>query len=204
MKNELQLESISEISDDELLLRLSKLLQNSRRVESELVAHIGEVDQRQLWARYASSMFSYCTEALNLAEHEAYLRIKVARASREHPVLLEMLADGRLHLSGIVVLRPHLTKANRQTLLSRAANKTKRQIEELIAELFPKPDVPTTIRKLPERPTKTSPRRSDEQVPEPVPALSSEPEQNNSGVNASVAALRPRRLRLILRPSLPR
>jgi hypothetical protein len=99
-----------------------------------------------------------------------------------------MLADGRLHLSGIVVLRPHLTEANRETLLSRAANKTKRQIEELIAELFPKPDVPTTIRKLPERPTKTSPRRSDEQVPEPVPALSSEPEQNNPGVNASVAA----------------
>ena len=155
-------------------------------VASELIAHIGEVDQRQLWARYASSMFSYCTEALNLAEHEAYLRIKVARASREHPVLLEMLADGRLHLSGIVVLRPHLTEANRETLLSRAANKTKRQIEELIAELFPKPDVPTTIRKLPERPTKTSPRRSDEQVPEPVPALSSEPEQNNPGVNASL------------------
>ncbi len=50
MKNELQLESISEISDDELLLRLSKLLQNSRRVESELIAHIGVVDERRLFA----------------------------------------------------------------------------------------------------------------------------------------------------------
>ena len=76
---------LSSISDDELLHRLSELLQQSRRVESELVAHIGEVDARRLYAREASpSMFSYCTERLNLSEHEAYLRITVARASREH------------------------------------------------------------------------------------------------------------------------
>ena len=30
-------------------------------------------------------MFAYCTEALHLSEGEAYLRIAVARASREHP-----------------------------------------------------------------------------------------------------------------------
>jgi hypothetical protein len=52
-----KLTSISKISDDELLQRLSELLQKSRRVESELIAHIGEVDSRRLYARYASSMF---------------------------------------------------------------------------------------------------------------------------------------------------
>ena len=58
-----------------------------------------------------------------------------------------MLADGRLHLSGIAKIAPHLTEANRETLLARAAHKSKRQIEELIAELSPKPDVPATMRK---------------------------------------------------------
>jgi hypothetical protein len=151
MKDKPNLESISALSDDEILRRLSELLKNSRRVESELVAHIGEVDERKLYARKASSMFTYATEVLNLSEHEAYLRIEVARASRQHPVLLEMLADGRLHLSGIALLARHLTTANRETLLKLAAFKTKRQIEELVAGLSPKPDVPATMRKLPQR-----------------------------------------------------
>ena len=96
-------------------------------------------------------MFAYCTEVLHLSEAEAYLRITVARAAREHPMLLILLGDGRLHLTGIAKLTPYLTRENRDVLLKRAAHKSKRQIEELIAELAPRPDAPGTIRKLPER-----------------------------------------------------
>jgi hypothetical protein len=149
MKDALQLKSIS---DDELLERLSKLLSQSRRVEAELVAHIGEVDERRIYAKKAaSSMFSYCVETMNLSESEAYLRITVARASRKHPVLLDMLADGRLHLTGIAKLAQHLTDENRDGVLARAVGKTKRQIDELVAELAPKPDVAATMRKLPKK-----------------------------------------------------
>ncbi len=124
-----------------IIRRLSKLLSESRRVEAELLAHIGEVDARKLFAREAcSSMFVYCTEVLHLSEAEAYLRIAVARAARRHPLLLEMLGDGRLHLSGIAKLAPHLTDFNRDQLLAGAAHQSKRQIEELLAELEPKPD----------------------------------------------------------------
>jgi HNH endonuclease len=138
------------LSDDELLKRLSALLGQSRRIECELVAHIGEVDERRLYAREAcDSMFVYCTEVLHLSEHEAYLRIAAARAAREHPMLLAMLGDGRLYLSGIAKLAPHLTLANREVLLERATHKSKRQIEVLVADLAPRPDVPTSIRKLP-------------------------------------------------------
>jgi hypothetical protein len=149
MKTKLQLHSLS---DDQLLHRLSELLSKSRRLESELIAHIGEVDARRLYARQgSSSMFSYCTEVLHLSEAEAYLRIGVARAARQYPVLLDMLADGRFHLSGIARLVPHLTGTNHKDLLQRAAYKSKRQIDELIAEIAPKPDVPPSIRKLPDR-----------------------------------------------------
>src|SRR5262249_21292462 len=81
----------------------------------------------------------------------AQLRITVAKAAREHPVILEMLADNRLHLSGIARLVPVLTAENREVLLARAVHKTKREIEEIVAELDPRPDVPSVIRKLPER-----------------------------------------------------
>ncbi len=158
--------TLRSLSDDELLQRLSKILNRSRRVESVLVAHIAEVDHRRLFAREAcSSMFTYCIEVLNLSEPEAYLRIAVARASRAHPLLLEMLADGRIHLSGIAKIAPHLTMENHAEVLRRATHKSKRQIEELIAELSPRPDVPAVIRKLPAR--KPSPMPAPLTAPSP-------------------------------------
>ncbi len=145
--------SLESLSDDEVLTALDTLLRQSRRVEAPLVAHIGEVDVRHLYARYAApSIFTYCTNVLHMSEGEAQLRISVAKAAREHPVLLEMLANGRLHLSGIARLAPVLTVENREALLARAVHKSKRQIEEIVAELDPRPDVPSVIRKLPERP----------------------------------------------------
>ena len=60
-----------------------------------------------------------------------------------------MLDDGRLHLSGIAVLAPHLTDTNCEELLARATHKTKRELLVLVAEIAPKPDVAPSIRKLP-------------------------------------------------------
>lgn len=145
---------LAAISGDDLLRRLAEILTQSRRVEKDLVAHIAEVDERRLYAREAyPSMFAYCTEALHLSESEAYLRIAVARASREHLMILPMLGDGRLHLSGIALLAPHLTRENRDVLLRRATHRSKRAIEELIAEVAPREDVPTLMRRFPERRT---------------------------------------------------
>jgi hypothetical protein len=144
------LQPLSAIPDDDLLRRLADLIRESRRTEADLVAYMAEVDARRLYAREATpSMFVYCVERLHLSEAEACLRIAAARASREHPIVLEMLADGRLHLSAIAKLAPHLTPDNREDVLRRATHKTKREIEELVAELAPRPDVPDAIRKLP-------------------------------------------------------
>src|SRR5262245_12048847 len=144
--------TLDSIPDDEILCRLSQLLCDSRRVEADVVDHIGAVDARRLYAREASpSMYSYCTQVLHLSEAEAYLRINAARAARRHPILLTMLRDGRLHLTGVVKLAPHLTAENRDILLTRAIHRSKQQIEELLAELFPRPDAPALIRKLPQR-----------------------------------------------------
>lgn len=142
--------SLQSLSDDQLLAQLAAILRDSRRVEADLVAHIAAVDERRLYLREACpSMFSYCVERLYLSEPETALRIVVARASLRHPVLLDMLRDGRLHLSGIALLAPHLTEQNRDAVLSRATHLSKRRIEELVAELAPRPDAPALVRKLP-------------------------------------------------------
>ena len=122
------------------------------------MAHIGEVDARRLYAREASpSMFAYCTQVVHLSEFEAYLRITAARAARLHPMLLAMLREGSLHLTAVAKLAPHLARENCETLLGRAAHRTKREVEELIAELAPRPDAPAVVRKLPGRGAGTVP-----------------------------------------------
>lgn len=142
--------SLVTLSDDELSRGLLEHLSNVRRDEASLIAHIAEFDARRLYAQEAaSSMFAYCTETLHLSEPEAGLRIRVARTSREHPAVLTMLRDGRIHLSGIALLAPVLTRANRRALLRRATYKSKRQIEEIAAEVAPRPDIAGTMRKLP-------------------------------------------------------
>jgi len=145
--------SLKSLRDEDLLRRLSQLVKQSRGVEAEVVAQIGEVELRRLYAQQAcSSMFEYCRRVLCLRENEAYLRITVARAARENPPLLDMLRDGRLHLSGVARLAPHLTPQNSEAVLKRASGMSHREIRELVCELEPKPDVAPTIRKLPHRP----------------------------------------------------
>ena len=187
------------LSDDELLCGLSSLLGQSRRIEWELVAHIGEVEERRLYAREAcDSMFVYCTEVLHLSEHEACLRIATARAARDHPMLLPMLADGRLHLSGIAKLAPHLTAANRDALLQGATYRSKRQIEVLVAEWAPRPDVPASIRKLPDRAatgaavTASSPLSDDRQLgPDRVRAATTQDPIHGPGHAGGIGAVAP-------------
>lgn len=148
----MQDDSLETLSDDELLRRLADLTRQSRRVEADLVAHVAEVDARKLYAREAApSMYVYCTAVLHLSEAEAYMRIRVARASREHPQLIDMLRDGRLHLTGASILVPHLTRENALALLKRATHCSRREIEEQVAELAPRPSVPPSVRRLPDR-----------------------------------------------------
>ncbi|MFH0902164.1 MAG: hypothetical protein V2A73_16150 [Pseudomonadota bacterium] len=98
-EHELRLESLC---DNELLRRLSALIDRDRRLEAEVVAHIAEVDNRRLYlGQGCSSMHAYSTEVLHLSDAEAYLRITVARASRQFPILLPMLGDGRLTCRGL-------------------------------------------------------------------------------------------------------
>jgi hypothetical protein len=61
---------------------------------------------------------------------------------------LQLVAQGAVHLTAIKLLGPHLRPDNHEQLLECARGKGKREVEQLVAGLAPKPDVPTRIRKL--------------------------------------------------------
>src|SRR5262245_49764850 len=145
------LEQVSRLTDTELVCRLERLVQADRALSAKLLVHLGELDERKLFlARGYSSMFDYCRSALRMSEAEAYLRIQAARVGRRFPVVVERLGAGAVHLSAIKMLASHLTEDNHVQLLDRVRGRTKREIEVLVAELAPKPDVPARMRKLPD------------------------------------------------------
>jgi len=87
-------------------------------------------------------------EVLHLSEDQAYSRIGVARLAQKFPVVLEMLADGLVHLTAVHRLGPSLTQENHLSVLEEATYKSMEKVEEMVARLRPKPPVPNRIRKL--------------------------------------------------------
>src|SRR2546422_6454630 len=98
-------------------------------------------------------MFDYCVRALGFSEDSACKRIRAARAARQFPALLAAVAEGRLHLSAVVMLAPHLLPENAGELIAAAAGKRKFEVEQLLAERFPRPDLPTRVQAIVPSPT---------------------------------------------------
>lgn len=141
------------LSDSGLIEALARCATCERGATADLVAHLAEMDARQLHLGAGfSSLFGYCCEMLRLSESAAYKRIEVARAVRRYPLVLDYLASGSLNLATARLLAPHLTPANHEVLLEAAAGLSKRAVEELVAMRFPRPDVVALVRKLPTRP----------------------------------------------------
>src|SRR6266436_5396441 len=140
----------SRLSDGELVEEVARLAGCERGATASLIAGLAELYGRRLHesAGYAS-LFTYCTDVLRLSEHEAYDRMRAAKVARRYPVVLELLACGRVNLTTVRLLAPHLTRKNHEELLAAACGKRKRQVQELLAAWFPQPDVASTIRKLP-------------------------------------------------------
>ena len=131
--------SRSQLSDEVLLRQLKASFARERFHTAALLADLAEVDARKLYrsAGYPH-MSAYCMDEFGLPKDAAYKRIQAARTAREFPVMFELLADGRLNLSGVCLLAPHLTDANAAELLDEASGKKKAEIEVLLARRFPR------------------------------------------------------------------
>jgi hypothetical protein len=134
--------NLRECGDDELISGLDRLVARERQVTADVLAHLAEVDARKLYAdRAYTSLFQYVVEHLGHSEGAARRRITAARLAQRFPLILERLAVGAIHLSGLTLLGPHLTEANHVEWLDEARGKSKRRIEELVAARAPRSDV---------------------------------------------------------------
>jgi hypothetical protein len=161
----------SHLTNTELTEALARLAHSGRETTVSLVTHLAEFEARDLHlAAGFDSLFAYCTEVLRLSEHEAYHRILAARTARKYPRILRMLGDGTLNLTTVRLVAPHLTDESADGLLGAAAGRSKRQVEELVARHAPRPDVLSSVRKLPVKTTSAG-ATSVSRVATPMPQV---------------------------------
>ena len=197
-------DSLAALSEQQLLERFAVLVHQDRVNTAELLTHIAEIDERKLWAKHACPSINlrpspvrgsaFCMERFHMSESMTAKRLWAARTARRFPVILAMVARGDLHLSAINQLAKHLTEENHRSVLDRAKHKSSREIDLLVAELAPRPDVPSRMRALPGRTTSCAPTVAPEHAhdargPTPVPA-------KPAAASKQIVALAPRRYKI--------
>jgi hypothetical protein len=189
---------LDHLSNEEVATGLERTVSAVRRSTGELIAYLGEVEERRLHLLAAcGSMFEFCVERLGFSEDEACRRIEAARLARRFPALFPLLAEGKLSLSAVALLKPHLDAGNLEQLLAGVSGKSVRKAKEFLAARFPSADVPSSVRKLPERTPGSGAAESGGQnadaLPAPNAATSSNANVSNS-VGSAPAASEPLRL----------
>ena len=168
---------LTDLSNEEILTSLETLVAEGDRIVAKVITYLVEVEDRRLHLELAcSSMFDFCTRKMGFSEGEAFRRLTAARLVRRFPTILEAIAAGRIHLSSVVLLRDLFTEDNVNELIATASGKTKRAVQELVARLAPRPDVASSIRKLPDAPIAT-PQAAPSETRAPARSMTPAPRQ---------------------------
>jgi 5-methylcytosine-specific restriction endonuclease McrA len=189
--------TLRHLGNAELLDGLRALVVRERESMATLLAHLGEVEARRLFlpAGY-SSMFDYCTGEFGWSRQATLRRIGAARVARRFPRTFDALAEGRLHMSALLVVRPYLKLGDPIELLAWAENRSKAEVERMLAERFPRQDVPTRVEAI--QPPATQSRldapTSQDSLESPDQTGTAEPFSDT--VAAKIAPLAPERFAL--------
>jgi len=183
--------SLAHLAAEVLLSELPKLVARDRATLAEILAHIAEVDSRRLYVPAAyPSMVAYCMGELRLSEDSALKRIRAARAAREFPAIFDAVADGRLSLTAVVLLKPHMTQETAVELIAAAESKSKAEIESLVARVKQPELRSSVVPKPPSAMAPAGPERSG--TPRaPAPQVVPEPPRNPESLLAAPSSFGP-------------
>lgn len=167
---------LDHVDDPTVLRRLHTFATRDGVNTAFYIAHIAAADARRLYAPAGyASMHAYCVAELGASEDVAFKLITAARAARRFPLIFDLVGHGRLHLTAVRMLAPHLTAENASRLLETACALPATRLERLIADLRTESSPPML------------PVCGTSQEPEVVPAQEVDPD---FGEQCSLAARR--------------
>ena len=130
--------SLSHLADSTVSHGLDTAFAREDMATANLLAYIDEFDERKLYVRAGyPSILDYCVGKLRRSRDAARRRIHAAHTARRFPIIFDLVAGGRLHLTAVILLAPHLTPENAVELLEAAGNKSKDEIRLLLASHLP-------------------------------------------------------------------
>lgn len=111
----------AEVSNQELLSRLDRLVQSERKMTHMILCHINEVESRRLYAELGfDSMFKYLTRHCGYGEDSAYRRLQAARLLKKTPEIAEKIEHGALNLTQLTQVQKCLNQEKRNGSLVEA------------------------------------------------------------------------------------
>ncbi len=144
--------TLERLSTEELDASVEKLVRAEKRNVALVIAHIAEMSRRKAaLERGYKNLFDYCVRRLNLSEGSVARRLQVANVSRRVPQILVALAQNRMSLTVAGLLAAHATEDTVEKLLADCAGSSKREVEEYLVTLKPKPVFEPSIRRAPSR-----------------------------------------------------
>ena len=114
--------------------RMRALLGRGRQAEVDFLLHLMEFDRRRGYEILGYvRLWDYCRKELRFLEGASWRRMRTIGILRKFPVAEAYLRDGRLSMTGLVTLEEALTPENCDELLEKAACRSKKEIEYLVA-----------------------------------------------------------------------
>jgi len=136
-------QSLRSLSDQQVLDNTDSIVVQDRKLTLRLLEHLHEIERRQLHLKRGfGSMFDYCTHHLRLSEPAASRRIRTARVLARYPRLHDFLESGDINLTTASMVAKILNPGNADLILERIKGKSKREVEDILAELAPQTLLP--------------------------------------------------------------
>ena len=124
--------NLSDLSNEELVVKLSQLRGDERETTLLVLYHLIELEARGIYRELGySSLFDYCLRALSYSESSSGRRVAAARALRANAELAQLFLDGKVNLCTIATAAKGLRE--KKTEVCEIVGKSKREVELLVA-----------------------------------------------------------------------
>lgn len=141
---------LKNLSNQDLLIRLDKLVHSERKLTHVILCHINEVETRRLYADLGfDSMFKYLTRHCGYGDDSAYRRLQAARLLRKNPEVAEKLEQGTLNLTQLTQVQKCLKQESKEgvfvspqetlNILQKIENRSNFETKKVLAVEFNQP-----------------------------------------------------------------
>ncbi|MES2768689.1 MAG: HNH endonuclease signature motif containing protein [Bdellovibrionota bacterium] len=106
--------NLKNVSNDNLLQNIKKLSLEERKITTEILHHLKEIENRKLHLEIGySSLFEYTVKELSYGEDAAYRRINAMRLLKSVPEVENKILKGSLSLAGAAKIQRFLNAQNK-------------------------------------------------------------------------------------------